>query len=253
VNFKLLELKGLSYNVSGKEKDIEIIKDVDISFDKGKLYAITGPNGSGKTSLAQLIMGIYPATKGRILFKGEDITDLDISERAKKGIGYAFQYPPRFKGLKVLDLLSLASGIEEETVARGYLRQVGLCPEDYLDRDVDPGLSGGEMKRIEIATLLAKNPEFVIYDEPDAGVDLWSFDLLLDVIRNKHKKEGITTILISHQERILSLVDEIILIVDGRIKDVGNKDKIWPVIKDVVGCQRDTLCSRRDKVETKCR
>jgi len=249
----LLELKGLSYNVSGKEKDIEIIKDVDISFDKGKLYAITGPNGSGKTSLAQLIMGIYPATKGRILFKGEDITDLDISERAKKGIGYAFQYPPRFKGLKVLDLLSLASGIEEETVARGYLRQVGLCPEDYLDRDVDPGLSGGEMKRIEIATLLAKNPEFVIYDEPDAGVDLWSFDLLLDVIRNKHKKEGITTILISHQERILSLVDEIILIVDGRIKDVGNKDKIWPVIKDVVGCQRDTLCSRRDKVETKCR
>ncbi len=249
----MLELKGLSYNVSGKEKDIEIIKDVDISFDKGKLYAITGPNGSGKTSLAQLIMGIYPATKGRILFKGEDITDLDISERAKKGIGYAFQYPPRFKGLKVLDLLSLASGIEEETVARGYLRQVGLCPEDYLDRDVDPGLSGGEMKRIEIATLLAKNPEFVIYDEPDAGVDLWSFDLLLDVIRNKHKKEGITTILISHQERILSLVDEIILIVDGRIKDVGNKDKIWPVIKDVVGCQRDTLCSRRDKVETKCR
>ncbi len=249
----MLELKGLSYNVSGKEKDIEIIKDVDISFDKGKLYAITGPNGSGKTSLAQLIMGIYPATKGRILFKGEDITDLDISERAKKGIGYAFQYPPRFKGLKVLDLLSLASGIEEETVARGYLRQVGLCPEDYLDRDVDPGLSGGEMKRIEIATLLAKNPEFVIYDEPDAGVDLWSFDLLLDVIRNKHEKEGITTILISHQERILSLVDEIILIVDGRIKDVGDKDKIWPVIKDVVGCQRDTLCSRRDKVETKCR
>ncbi len=249
----MLELKGLSYSVSGKEKDIEIIKDVDLSFEKGKLYAITGPNGSGKTSLSQLIMGIYPATKGKIIFHGEDITDLDISERAKKGIGYAFQYPPRFKGLNVFDLLSLASGIEEKTVARGFLRQVGLCPEDYLDRDVDPGLSGGEMKRIEIATLLAKNPEFVIYDEPDAGVDLWSFDMLLNVIREKHEKEGITTVLISHQERILSLVDEIILIVDGRIKDVGDKDKIWPVIKDVVGCQRHRVCSRRDdKDEAKC-
>ncbi|UNC91856.1 ABC transporter ATP-binding protein [Candidatus Contubernalis alkaliaceticus] len=247
----MLKLKGITYKIPGEEK--EIIKGVDLEFEQGKLYAITGPNGSGKTSLAKIIMGIYKASSGSISFKGEDITSLDINERSQKGIGYAFQYPPRFKGLRVLDLLQLASGIEERNVVRGYLRQVGLCPEDYLERDADASLSGGEMKRIEIATLFAKNPEFTIYDEPDAGVDLWSFDLLLEVIRKKHEKEGLTTVLISHQERILSLVDEIILVVNGKIQDVGTKDRIWPIIKDVVGCQWYKVCRGDEEDETECR
>lgn len=248
----MLELKGVSYRISGKEKEIDIIKNVDLKFQQGKLYAITGPNGSGKTSIAKLIMGIYKATSGNIFFKGEDITSLEIHERAKKGIGYAFQYPPRFKGLKVLDLLKISSGIEDTKAVRGYLRYVGLCPEDYLDRDADASLSGGEMKRIEIATLMANNPSFVIYDEPDAGVDLWSFDMLLKVMREKHEKEGVTTVLISHQERILSLVDEIILVVGGEIQDIGDKDRIWPIIKDVVGCQWYKECSRRDTDAADC-
>lgn len=248
----MLELKGVSYRISGKEKEIDIIKNIDLNFEAGKLYAITGPNGSGKTSIAKLIMGLYKATQGTISFQGEDITSLEINERTKKGIGYAFQYPPRFKGLKVLDLLQVASGIDDWKAVRGYLRHVGLCPEDYLDREADASLSGGEMKRIEIATLMANNPKFAIYDEPDAGVDLWSFDMLLNVIRKKHEKEGVTTVLISHQERILSLVDEIILVVGGEIKDIGDKDRIWPIIKDVVGCDWYKVC-RGDRDEADCR
>ena len=247
----MLELKGITYKIPGEEK--EIIKGVDLTFEQGKFYAITGPNGGGKTSLAKIIMGIYKPSSGSITFKGEDITALEIHERSKRGIGYAFQYPPRFKGLKVLDLLQLSSGIDERKAVRGYLRQVGLCPEDYLDRDADASLSGGEMKRIEISTLLAKNPEFTIYDEPDAGVDLWSFDLLLNVIKQKHEKEGLTTVLISHQERILSLVDEIILIVGGKIQDIGSKDRIWPIIKDVVGCQWYKVCGGDVEDEAECR
>ena len=247
----MLELKGITYKIPDEGK--EIIKGVDLTFEQGKFYAITGPNGSGKTSLAKIIMGIYKPTTGSITFKGEDITALEIHERSKRGIGYAFQYPPRFKGLRVLDLLQLSSGIDERKAVRGYLRQVGLCPEDYMDRDADASLSGGEMKRIEISTLLAKNPEFTIYDEPDAGVDLWSFDLLLNVIKQKHEKEGLTTVLISHQERILSLVDEIILIVGGKIQDIGPKDRIWPIIKDVVGCQWYKVCRGDVEDEADCR
>ena len=247
----MLELKGVTYKIPGEDK--EIIKGVDLTFEQGKFYAITGPNGGGKTSLAKLIMGIYKPSSGSITFKGEDITNLEINERSNKGIGYAFQYPPRFKGLRVIDLLQLASEIEERKVVRGYLRQVGLCPEDYLDRDADASLSGGEMKRIEIATLLGKNPEFTIYDEPDAGVDLWSFDLLLNVIKQKHEKEGLTTVLISHQERILELVDEIVLIVGGKIQDVGTKERIWPIIKDVVGCQWYKVCRGDVEDEAECR
>lgn len=248
----MLQLQDVSYKISVEGKEVEIIKGVNLGFKEGGLYAITGPNGSGKTSLAKLIMGIYPATGGKVIYRGEDITQLPIDERAKKGIGYAFQYPPRFKGLKVLDLLQIAFGNESRETVRGYLRQVGLCPEDYLNRGADAGLSGGEMKRIEIATLLAKNPQFVIYDEPDAGVDLWSFDLLLEVIRRKHIKDGTTTVLISHQERILSMVDEIILVVEGKIQEIGSKDTVWPKIKDAVGCQWYKVC-RGEQNETECR
>lgn len=247
----MLELNNVSYRVTVEEKEVEIIKGVDFSFEKGKMYAITGPNGSGKTSLAKLIMGIYRATGGSIFYQGEDLAQLEIHERARRGIGYAFQYPPRFKGLTVFDLLQLASGLEERKIVRGYLRQLGLCPEDYLDREADASLSGGEMKRIEIATLLARNPGFVIYDEPDAGVDLWGFDLLLEVIKRRHVKEGNTSVLISHQERILSMADEIVLVMGGKIVDTGKKDKIWPVIKDMVGCQVYKSC-RGDTGESDC-
>lgn len=230
---------------------MEVLKNISIEFLPGRFYAITGPNGSGKTSLAKVIMGIYPPTSGKIWWQGEDITGLSITERAKRGIGYAFQQPPRFKGIRVQDLLQLAQGNSDLKQMCWSLRNVGMCPEDYLNREFDGSLSGGEMKRIEIASLLLRNANFVVYDEPEAGVDLWSFEELLKVIMGTHQRTGAATVVITHHERMLASADEIILMDGGSISHQGERDKLWPLITDRDACRWRKTC-RGDADDAGC-
>lgn len=221
----MLEIKNLSFNVESNNEELGIINDVSLSFERGKLIVITGPNGGGKSTIAKLIMGIEKATSGQIILDGEDITNLSITERAKKGIGYAFQQPPRIKGMTVENLLTLAHGKPLSTdVCCQYLTDVGLCSKDYLNREVDNSLSGGEMKRIEIATLFARDLKVSIFDEPEAGIDLWSFGKLNESFKKIHEESNQTIIIISHQERILELADEIIVLQDGSVKSHGTKE-----------------------------
>lgn len=235
----MLEIKNLSFNVESNNEELGIINDVSLSFERGKLIVITGPNGGGKSTIAKLIMGIEKATSGQIILDGEDITNLSITERAKKGIGYAFQQPPRIKGMTVENLLTLAHGKPLSTdVCCQYLTDVGLCSKDYLNREVDNSLSGGEMKRIEIATLFARDLKVSIFDEPEAGIDLWSFGKLNESFKKIHEESNQTIIIISHQERILELADEIIVLQDGSVKSHGTKEAILPEIK----CQVNSSC-----------
>ncbi|EDP12348.1 ABC transporter ATP-binding protein [Amedibacillus dolichus] len=221
----MLRLEHVSFAVNGKY----ILEDINLTIEDNRFTVITGPNGGGKSTLAKLIMGIEKPTSGKIYFNGEDITDLTIDERAKRKIGYAFQQPPRFKGMSVRNLLTLAHGraLDEEHCC-SYLTDVGLCSKDYLDRDVDSSLSGGEVKRIEIASILARDVELSIFDEPEAGIDLWSFAKLVETFQKLQKKSQQSIILISHQERIMQLADEIIIIEGGKIKTRGSKDEILP-------------------------
>lgn len=221
----MLRLEHVSFAVNGKY----ILEDINLTIEDNRFTVITGPNGGGKSTLAKLIMGIKKPTSGKIYFNGEDITDLTIDERAKRKIGYAFQQPPRFKGMSVRNLLTLAHGraLDEEHCC-SYLTDVGLCSKDYLDRDVDSSLSGGEVKRIEIASILARDVELSIFDEPEAGIDLWSFAKLVETFQKLQKKSQQSIILISHQERIMQLADEIIIIEAGKIKTRGSKDEILP-------------------------
>lgn len=231
----MLEIKNLSFNVESNNEELGIINDVSLSFERGKLIVITGPNGGGKSTIAKLIMGIEKATSGQIILDGEDITNLSITERAKKGIGYAFQQPPRIKGMTVENLLTLAHGKPLSTdVCCQYLTDVGLCSKDYLNREVDNSLSGGEMKRIEIATLFARDLKVSIFDEPEAGIDLWSFGKLNESFKKIHEESNQTIIIISHQERILELADEIIVLQDGSVKSHGTKEAILPEIMCLV-------------------
>ena len=204
----MLELKNISFKVKALDntEEITILDNISLTIDLGKILVITGPNGGGKSTLAKIIMGIEQPTSGQILFDGIDITNMSITERAKMGIGYAFQQPPRFKGVTVEKLLQLASGknLSEELCCE-YLSKVGLCSREYLRRDVDNSLSGGELKRIEIASLMARNSKISIYDEPEAGIDLWSFSMLVDTFTNFKKSSGQSVIIISHQERIIDL------------------------------------------------
>lgn len=235
----MLELKNISFSVSTPEGRNDIIKDVSLTIEPGKLVVLTGPNGGGKTTLAKIIMGLVTPTSGQILWNGEDVTGLSITERARRGISYGFQQPPRFKGIKVRDLLSIASGkrILPKTEACAYLTQVGLCANDYLDRDVDTSLSGGEVKRIEIATILARRSGLMILDEPEAGIDLWSFSKLTETFSQIHEKRESTMIIISHQERIIGLADEIVVISGGRISKRGSTEDIFPtILADTYGC-----------------
>ena len=228
----MLELRHLSYSVPDDSGANDIINDVSLTVPDGKLLVLTGPNGGGKTTLAKLIMGLVQPTAGSILWNGEDVTALDITERARRGIAYGFQQPPRFKGIKVRDLLSIASGkkLLKRTEACAYLTQVGLCAADYIDRDVDTSLSGGEVKRIEIATILARDCGLMILDEPEAGIDLWSFNKLTETFSALHEKRDTTMIIISHQERIIALADEIAVIDHGTVSKSGTVAEVFPTI-----------------------
>ena len=227
----MLEIRHLNYQVSDEGGQADILKDLSLTIEDNKFVVITGPNGGGKTTLAKAIMGLVKPTSGQILYNGADITDLSITERARLGVSYGFQQPPRFKGLRVRDLLELASG---KNLAREegcqYLTRVGLCANDYIDREVDSSLSGGEVKRIEIATILARSSGLMIFDEPEAGIDLWSFAKLTDTFRLIHAKRQATLLIISHQERIIDLADEIVMVAGGRITKHGPKDEIFPEI-----------------------
>ena len=225
----MLELKGLSYQVEDTGSTLDILQGIDLTIEDNKLAVITGPNGGGKTTLAKAVMGLVKPTAGQILWNGQDITELSITERARLGISYGFQQPPRFKGLRVRDLLELASGKAKLTRDQccSYLNRVGLCAADYVDRDVDTSLSGGEVKRIEIATILAR-PEggLLIFDEPEAGIDLWSFAKLTETFRLLHDRGNVTILIISHQERIIDLADEIVMISGGKVTRHGPKESL---------------------------
>ena len=231
----MLEFKNVSYETpEGKV----ILRDVSLKIDD-RFVAVTGPNGSGKSTMAKLIAGIYTPTAGQILLDGDDITNQSITERAKGGISFAFQQPVRFKGITVKELISIASGKNISVAeACSFLSEVGLCAKDYVNREVDGSLSGGELKRIEIAMINARGTKLSVFDEPEAGIDLWSFNNLIQVFRNMYEKTKGTIVIISHQERILDIADKIIVIADGRVAAYGTKNEILPELLNAqVGCR----------------
>ena len=233
----MLELRNVSFQVTGEDsKTKEIIKDINLTLNDHTFTAITGPNGGGKSTLARLIMGIERPTSGSILFNGTDITNMSITERANLGISFAFQQPVRFKGIKVKDLIMLAAGKKISAAgACEYLSKVGLCARDYINRDIDGSLSGGELKRIEIASIIARNTPLSVFDEPEAGIDLWSFNNLIKVFEELHESSDNSLIIISHQERILNIADEIVVIAEGNVKARGRKDDILPELLQGTG------------------
>jgi len=225
----MLELKNISFNVQDEKKEKEIIRSLDLKIDDGKFVVVTGPNGGGKSTMVKLIAGIETPTEGRILFNGEDITEKSITERAKLGISFAFQQPARFKGITVLDLLRIAAGKQLSVSACcEYLSEVGLCARDYINREVNASLSGGELKRIEIATVLARGTQLAIFDEPEAGIDLWSFQNLIRVFERMRTANTRSILIISHQERILEIADEIVVLANGQVAKHGKKEEILP-------------------------
>ncbi len=234
----MLEVNNLTFKVDENGVKRSIVKDISFKVDKGEMLVITGPNGGGKSSLAKVLMGIEEADAGQILLDGEDITNYDIDHRANAGIGFAFQQPPRFKGMTVDRLLSLAAGEHlPEHVCCKMLSGVGLCAKEYLKREVDSTLSGGEMKRLEIATVLAKPHKLCIFDEPEAGIDLWSFSMLVQQFEEIHRKKEQMLILISHQERIIRMADRIMVIENGKIGAIGPREEILPtLLKEEPGC-----------------
>lgn len=240
----MLELKNISYQVEENTGEKEILKNINLTLDE-RFICITGPNGGGKSTLARMIAGIIQPTSGQIFFHGEDITDLSITERARKGISFAFQQPVRFKGLTVKDLIRMAAG-KDLTLneACGYLSGVGLCAKDYIDRELNDSLSGGEVKRIEIAMILARGSELSIFDEPEAGIDLWSFNNLIQVFEMMHKKIQGSIVIISHQEKILNIADKVVVIADGEIKAVGTKKEILPTLLNAQDAACQTLLDK---------
>ena len=229
----MLELQNVSYQVNDDSDDKEILKDISLKIDE-HLVVITGPNGGGKSTLAKVIAGIIKPTSGKIILDGEDITALSITERANKGISFAFQQPVRFKGLTVIDMVRLAAG-KEITIAQAceYLSEVGLCAKEYINRELNSSLSGGEIKRIEIAMVLARGAKFSIFDEPEAGIDLWSFNNLIEVFTNMRKQSQAGIVVISHQERILAIADELVVLSGGRIVQRGPQSEILPCLLNV--------------------
>ena len=246
----MLELKNISFQVDAEGKDKEIIRDVSLTIPDRKLIVVTGPNGGGKSTLAKLIAGIEKPTGGRIFLDGQDITELSITERAGLGIAYAFQQPVRFKGIRVLDLIRIAAGKTlSVSDACQYLSSVGLCARDYVDREVNASLSGGELKRIEIATVLARKGALSVFDEPEAGIDLWSFRNLIDVFRRMREDiQDSSILIISHQERILGIADEIIVLRDGQVEKQGTREKVYP---QLIRTEADTMCEGWTQTVTK--
>ncbi|MCI8775867.1 MAG: ATP-binding cassette domain-containing protein [Oscillospiraceae bacterium] len=227
----MLKLENLSFSVSSENGEKQIIKNINLTVGAGKFLAITGPNGGGKSTMAKLIMGIEKPTGGKIYFNDTDITEMSITDRANHGLGFAFQQPIKFKGFNVLDLLRIASKKNlSVSEACEYLSQVGLCAKDYINREINDSLSGGEIKRIEIAQILAKKSKISVFDEPEAGIDLWSFQNLTKVFENMHKDPERSIIVISHQERILNIADEIAVIANGEIISFGKREEILPKI-----------------------
>lgn len=235
----MLELKDLTFSVEENGREKVIIDNLNYTVEDNKFTVITGPNGGGKSTLAKLIAGIEKPTAGKIIYNGQDITDMSITERAHLGISYAFQQPVRFKGIKVIDLIRLASG--ENLSAAGaceYLSEVGLCARDYINRDVDASLSGGELKRIEIASVIARKTPLSVFDEPEAGIDLWSFHNLIKVFEKIQAKKDNTIIIISHQERILKIADEIAILANGKLQSSGSQEEmISKVLGTTEGCR----------------
>lgn len=233
----MLQLEHVTYRVSDEQGEKTILKDVNLSLSE-RFVAFTGPNGGGKSTLAKVIAGIITPTEGKILFDGEDITSLSVTERAKRGISYAFQQPVRFKGLTVRDLISIAAGRSANVSdACAYLSEVGLCARDYLDREVNASLSGGELKRIEIATILARGTKLSVFDEPEAGIDLWSFGNLINVFQKMRDKTNGSILIISHQERILDIADKIVVIAGGEVERAGTKEEILPKLLGREACR----------------
>lgn len=242
----MLELQNVTYTVTENNIEKNIIDHMDLVIPDGKFVVITGPNGGGKSTLAKTIMGINHISSGRLLFDGEDITAKNITERAKLGISFAFQQPVHFKGIKVIDLLRLATGknISKDSACE-YLSKVGLCAKEYINREVNNSLSGGELKRIEIATVLARGTKFSIFDEPEAGIDIWSFQNLIQVFENIRKTVQGTVLIISHQERILNIADEIVVIENGKVAKQGAKTDILPELLGTASAV-NAACSKLD-------
>lgn len=228
----MLKFENICYSVP--DNGTPIINDLSLEVRDGEILVITGPNGGGKSTLARLAMGIISPTSGRIVLQDKDITDIDISERARLGVGYAFQAPARFKGLTVKRLLSIAAGRElDDTECCKYLSRVGLCAADYLHRALDATLSGGELKRIEVASLLVRDLKVAIYDEPEAGIDIWSFNMLVNAFSTLGKEKSGALMIISHQERVMQTADRIAIVAEGRLSDIGTRDKILPRLTDI--------------------
>ncbi len=233
----MLELKNVGYRVADELGEKQILKNINLRLDE-RFVAFTGPNGGGKSTLAKIVAGILTPTEGQIYLDGEDITSLSVTERAKKGISYAFQQPVRFKGITVRDLINMAAGKPLKVAdACAYLSEVGMCARDYIDREVNGSLSGGELKRIEIATILARGTKLSIFDEPEAGIDLWSFNSLIKVFEKMHEKTQGSILIISHQERILNIADKIVVIAEGQVRDEGKKDELLPGLLGAEACK----------------
>ena len=233
----MLELKNVSYHVKDELGEKQILKNVNLTLDE-RFVAFTGPNGGGKSTLAKVIAGIIQPTEGKIYLDGEDITPLSITERAQKGVSYAFQQPVRFKGMTVRDLINIAAGKNIKIAdACSYLSEVGMCARDYIDREVNASLSGGELKRIEIATILARSTKLSVFDEPEAGIDLWSFGNLIKVFEKMHEKTQGNILIISHQERILNIADKVVVIADGQVREQGKKEDVLPKLLGTEACR----------------
>ena len=246
----MIQLENISLRLGEAKEQFEILKNISLTFESGKLYVITGPNGGGKTSVAKVVMGIYQPSAGKIYYNGEELTTLSITERAKRGIRYAFQTPPRFKGIDINQFLRLASPETLEPQIRSHMRQIGLCPEDYLERLADSGLSGGEMKRVEVASVLLEPTRVAILDEPEAGVDLWGFDEMLKMVLRAHgRANDRTTIIISHSEKFLEAADEIIVLAQGQVQEKGKMAEIRPLIEEGIHCHWRKICLEGDDTD----
>lgn len=249
----MLEVKNLGLTLRGDEGEVEILKNVNLTLEDKKIYVMTGPNGGGKSAISKSIMGIYQPTAGQILLDGVDITNMELHERARMGIGYAFQQPARFKGIKVSELLQIAGGNKELPELCDLLYDVGLCSQDYIDREINSSFSGGEVKRIEIATILARNLKLAIFDEPEAGIDLWSMQRLRETFETMNQKYDTTILIVSHQERILDLADEVIMVADGTVSEITDRERVLDEIRQIDSdCRCRQSCNKGGKAVAEC-